>query len=136
VFRSGDEAGAGASALRGSLYLVGSVREDTAENRLYAHHLRRRAREVPGVHLVERFVSDQEFDLWVAAADRVVLPYRRSWSSGVLARAHQLGISAIVCDVGGLAEQAAPSDAVVEGDEGLVKAFEALAAVAREGSAP
>ena len=36
VFRSGDEAGGSASALRGSLYLVGSVREDTVENRLYA----------------------------------------------------------------------------------------------------
>jgi hypothetical protein len=60
----------------------------------------------------------------------VVLPYRRSWSSGVLARAHRLGTPAIVSDVGGLGEQAGTDDVVVEGDEGLVNAFE----VVRSGS--
>ncbi len=135
VFASRDASTPNGSGAGASLYLVGSVREDTAENRSYAQALRTRSSEVAGVHLIERFVPEEEFDLWVAAADRVVLPYRRSWSSGVLARAHELGVPAIVCDVGGLAEQASPADVMVEGDEGLVEAFEALRATTREGAA-
>jgi hypothetical protein len=60
------------------------------------------------------------FDRWVAAADRIVLPNRRSWSSGVLARAHALGTPAIVPAVGGLGEQAGPSDDVVDDDDGAL----------------
>ncbi len=107
----------------GSLYLVGSVREDTPDNRAYARGLRARCEAVPGVRLIERFVPDDEFDLWVLAADRVVLPYRRSWSSGVLARAHALGTPAIVGAAGGLAEQARDGDVVVDGDEELMEAL-------------
>jgi beta-1,4-mannosyltransferase len=105
------------------LYVVGSVREPSPENLAYVQTLRDRIDALPRVHLVERFVDDQEFDRWVAAADRIVLPYRRSWSSGVLARAHALGTPAIVPAVGGLGEQAGPSDDVVEDDDGaLVRA--------------
>ena len=62
--------------------------------------------------------DDEEFDRWIGAADAVVLPYRRAWSSGVLARAHALGTPAIVS-----AERRAwPSrrdrDVVVESDAG------------------
>ena len=78
---------------------------------------------MPGVRLIERFVPDDEFDLWVIAADRVVLPYRRSWSSGVLARAHALGTPAIVGAAGGLADQARDGDVVVDGDEELMEAL-------------
>jgi glycosyltransferase involved in cell wall biosynthesis len=134
VFASGGEPADPGSATAASLYLVGSVREETPENRSYADALRARCAQVAGAHLIERFVTEEEFDLWVRAADRVVLPYRRSWSSGVLARAHELGTPAIVCDVGGLAEQASVDDALVEGDEGLVEAFEAVRAEAREGA--
>jgi glycosyltransferase involved in cell wall biosynthesis len=134
VFGSDDEPADPGSATGASLYLVGSVREETPENRSYASALRTRCAEVAGAHLVERFVTEEEFDLWVVAADRVVLPYRRSWSSGVLARAHELGTPAIVCDVGGLAEQASAADVMVEGDEGLVEVFETLRAEAREGA--
>ncbi len=134
VFGSDDEGSGNGSRRDGSLYLVGSVREDTPENRAYAGALRGRVAEVRGAHLVERFVTEEEFDLWIAAADRLVLPYRRSWSSGVLARAHELGVPAIVCDAGGLREQAAAADVIAEGDDGLVKAFEALRNGSREGS--
>jgi glycosyltransferase involved in cell wall biosynthesis len=134
VFASDGETGARAAGERGSLYLVGSVRDPSRENLAYAAGLRSRCERVPGAHMVERFVPDEEFDLWVAAADRVVLPYRRGWSSGVLARAHELGIPAIVSNVGGLAEQAGPGDTVVEGDEELVRAFDAVRAEARAGA--
>ena len=75
------------------------------------------------MHLVERFVPDADFDLWLTAADRVVLPYRRSWSSGVLARAQALRTPAVVAAQGGLAEQAGKDDVVVRDDDEL---FEAL----------
>ena len=108
----------------GSLYVVGSVREHTAENVAYAEELRTLCDATPGVMLVERYVDDAEFDRWMVAADRVVLPYRRAWSSGVLARAHALGTPALVADVGGLAEQAGPGDVVFTNDEELERAMQ------------
>jgi glycosyltransferase involved in cell wall biosynthesis len=105
------------------LYVVGSVRDATPENLAYASTLADRCRSVPDVELVDRFLSDEEFDLWVAAADRLVLPYRRSWSSGVLARAHALGTPAVVTAVGGLSEQAGEHDVVVRSDEELARAM-------------
>jgi glycosyltransferase involved in cell wall biosynthesis len=134
VFGSGEDVRADGPASDGSLYLVGSIREGTPENRRYADALRERVAEIRGAHLVERFVPDEEFDRWIAAADRLVLPYRRSWSSGVLARAHELNVPAIVCDAGGLRELASAADTVAEGDDGLVKALEALRDSAREES--
>ncbi len=113
--------------VRARLYLVGSVREDTAENRRYVEALRQRCLGVRGAQLVERSLSDEEFDLWIAAADRIVLPYRRSWSSGVLARAHAVGTPAIVTATGGLAEQAERDDVVVDGDDELGGAMLAAA---------
>ena len=107
----------------GSLYIVGSVREPSPELERYAHELEEACRKVPGVTLVDRFLPDEEFDLWVSAADWVVLPYRRSWSSGVLARAHALGRPAIVAAVGGLVEQAGDGDLLVHDDQELAAAM-------------
>lgn len=115
------EAGLGRDGAR--LVVVGSVRERTPEIEEHVLDLRRRCAATPGARLVEGFVSDREYDLWVVAADRVVLPYRRSWSSGVLARAQALGTPAIVAAAGGLAEQAGPADVVVRGDRELAGAM-------------
>jgi glycosyltransferase involved in cell wall biosynthesis len=112
----------------GSLYIVGSVRDRTPENEAFARALAEQAAASPGVTFLERFLSDEEFDLWVAAADWLVLPYRRSWSSGVLARAQVLGTPAIVAAVGGLPEQAGMKDVVVHDDEELARAFRAAVA--------
>ena len=114
------------------LVIVGSVRQPTEENREYARTLAARCAAVPGATLIERFVSDEEFDLWLSAADWVVLPYRRSWSSGVLAKAQAVGAPAIVTAVGGLAEQASERDVVVQTEEELVTALRR--AVASPGS--
>jgi glycosyltransferase involved in cell wall biosynthesis len=116
------------SAERGSLYIVGSVRDRTPENDAYVRALAERAKAANGVTLLERFLSDQDFDVWVAAADWLVLPYRRTWSSGVLARAQTLGTPAIVTAVGGLPEQAGTKDVVVKDDEELARAFRAAVA--------
>lgn len=107
----------------GRLYVVGSIRDVTPVTAAYAERLRAMVERTPGTHLVEEFVDDRAFDAWVAAADAVVLPYRRSWSSGVLARAQALGTPAIVADAGGLAEQAGDADEVVRTDDELAGAL-------------
>jgi glycosyltransferase involved in cell wall biosynthesis len=111
----------------GHLYVVGSVRDGTPENLAYAASLRRLAGATPGFELIERFLDDEEFDAWIAAADAVVLPYRRSWSSGALARAQAIGTPAVVSAVGGLPEQASERDVVVRDDQELVRALGAIA---------
>ncbi|HEV8681912.1 MAG TPA: glycosyltransferase family 4 protein [Actinomycetota bacterium] len=111
----------------GRLYVVGSVRDATPENLAYAARLRRLAGATPGFELVDRFLEDEEFDAWIAAADAVLLPYRRSWSSGALARAQAIGTPAVVSAVGGLPEQASERDVVVRDDPELVKALRDIA---------
>lgn len=113
---------------RGRLSILGSVRERSTTNEAYAARLRDVAASVPGVELVERYLPDEEFDAWIAAADAVVLPYRRSWSSAVLARAQALGTPAIVADVGGLSEQASEREVVVRDDGELAAAMARIAA--------
>jgi multidrug transporter EmrE-like cation transporter len=109
------------------LYIVGTVRVPTPENETYVRDLAVRCSAVPGATLIEGFPPDDEFDLWLCAADWIVLPYRRSWSSGVLARAQALGTPAIVSAVGGLPEQAGEKDVIVRDDEELVEAFRGAA---------
>ena len=105
------------------LVVAGSVREPDPEAGRYARSLGERIGAVEGATFVERYLSDAEFDLWVSAADRVVLPYRRAWSSGVLARAHALRVPAIVAGIGGLAEQAGADDVIVNDDGALERAM-------------
>jgi glycosyltransferase involved in cell wall biosynthesis len=115
----------------GRLYLVGSVKDRTPRNLAYLDRVRVLATQTPGVELVEDYLDDGDLDAWIAAADALVLPYRRSWSSGVLARAQALGTRAIVTAVGGLPEQATGADVVVEDEEGLSAAMAAIAAERR-----
>jgi glycosyltransferase involved in cell wall biosynthesis len=115
-----------ASTGPGRLAIVGSVRHGSAENLAYAERLRRLVEATDGVDLVETYLSDEDFDAWIIAADRLVLPYTRAWSSGALAHAAVLGTPAIVSAVGGLAEQAGPEDTVVRSDDELVAAFQRL----------
>lgn len=113
------------------LWIVGSVRDRTAENDAYVEMLRRRTEQELRMHLIEQFLGDEEFDRWIAAADWVLLPYRTSWSSGVLARAQALGTPAMVTDVGGLSEQAGEDDVVVPNDdEAILRAIDDAATVA------
>lgn len=110
----------------GQLYVVGSVKDPTPGNLATLERLRALA-DVGSVRLIERFVPDDELDAWMAAADAVVLPYRRSWSSGILARAQAIGTPAVVTAVGGLPEQATAADHVVRDDEELVAVLARLA---------
>lgn len=109
----------------GRLYVVGSVKDPTPRNLATVERLRALAGD-EAIRLIERFVDHDELDAWVAAADAVVLPYRRSWSSGILARAQAIGTPAVVTAVGGLPEQASPNDHVVRDDEELAAALAGL----------
>jgi len=112
------------------LVVLGSIRDANAANVRYARSLRDLCERTPGVSLIEGYVSDDDFDAWIQAADRLVLPYRRAWSSGALARAQLLGTPAVVSDVGGLAEQAGGADAVFSSDAELASI---MAGVVRRG---
>ncbi|HEV3475592.1 MAG TPA: glycosyltransferase [Actinomycetota bacterium] len=110
----------------GHLYVVGSVKDPTPANLATLERLRALA-DGDSVHLIERYVDADDLDAWVAAADAVVLPYRRSWSSGVLARAQAIGTPAVVTAVGGLPEQATERDHVVGDDAELAAVLGRLA---------
>ena len=112
-----------ARRVRASSSIVGSVRDARRTHVAYAAELRTLAEKTDGVTLIESFQSDEDFDAWVSAADHLVLPYTRAWSSGALARAQALGTPAIVSAVGGLPEQAGPDDEVVHSDEELTDVF-------------
>lgn len=58
------------------------------------------------ITLVNRYVTDAEVDRCFAAADVVVLPYRRSSASGPLHIAMSHGLPVVVTSVGGLVEAA------------------------------
>ena len=107
----------------GRLAIVGSIRDRTTRNLAYEAKLRDEVADEDGVTFLDGYVSDDDFDAWIAAADLFVLPYRRSWSSGALARAQLLGTPAAVADTGGLAEQAGPRDAVFRTDDELTNLF-------------
>lgn len=107
----------------GRLVIIGSVRDPTEANIAYAARLRETADRTDRVLFLDGYVSDRDFDLWLAAADRLVLPNRRAWSSGALARARVLGTPAIVSAVGGLAEQAGAGDETFRTDDELLQIF-------------
>jgi glycosyltransferase involved in cell wall biosynthesis len=111
----------------GRLVILGSIKDPTPRNLAYVESLRVLVAGAPNVGIIERYVTDEEFDAWLAAADAVVLAYRRSWSSGALARAQRLGTPAVVTAVGGLGEQASDRDVVVRDDQELAAALAEIA---------
>lgn len=109
------------------LFIVGSLRVHNSETVKYLDELRQLAANTSNVRLIEAFVSNEDFDTWIAASDCVVLPYSEIWSSAVLGRAHLFDRPAIVSFIGGLPEQAGKRDLVFGNNAELVKAFRALA---------
>lgn len=109
------------------LYVVGSMRVADEENQKYLRELRELAQGNENVKIVEQFVSNEEFDMWITAADWVVIPYSEIWSSGVLARTRLLGRPAIVAFVGGLPDQTGEGDILFKTDEELMAAFRTAA---------
>ncbi|MGH9056310.1 MAG: glycosyltransferase family 4 protein, partial [Acidimicrobiales bacterium] len=87
------------------LDIVGEVRVRTPEHDRYIRMLEDLAAADPRVHLHREYVSDEQFDAWIIAADALVLPYREIWSSGVVERAALYDRPVVVTDVGGLPGQ-------------------------------
>ena len=77
-------------------------------------------------------MSDAEFDVWIVAADALVLPYRHIWSSGVCERAALYHRPVIASRTGGLADQVTGDAQLVDDDQQLADAMRALAGVASE----
>jgi len=109
------------------LYVVGSMRVADDENRKYLQELRDLAGESANVQIREQFVSNEEFDTWILAADWVIFPYSEIWSSGVLARTRLLERPSIVAYVGGLPDQAGEIDILFKSDEELTSALQTAA---------
>ena len=105
------------------LYVVGDARLDEPAWLQYVDELEALIARTPGAELRRGYVSDEHFDLWITAADRVVLPYRHIWSSSVGERAALIGTPAIVTDVGGLGQQAGEGAVVVADDDELARAM-------------
>jgi Glycosyl transferases group 1 len=126
---------AGLGPPRARLDIVGSVRVEEPDYVSHLDRLRELAAATPGVTVHPGYVSDELFDVWLVAADLVVLPYRRIWSSGVLERAALYDRPVVATRVGGLADQAPAGTVLVDDDESLVAALRAAVEPATGGPA-
>jgi glycosyltransferase involved in cell wall biosynthesis len=109
------------------LEIVGSLRVEDSEFVAYLDDLRALAAATPGVTLREQYVSDAEFDIWIVAADALVLPYRLIWSSGVCERAALYDRPVIASRIGGLADQVSGETLLVNDDRELAVAMRNVA---------
>ena len=109
------------------LFVVGSLRYVDPENASYLTELQELAANGRNVHIVESFVSNEDFDTWITASDWVVFPYTEVWSSAVLGRTKLLERPAIIAFVGGLPDQAGERDILFKSDAELAVAFQTAA---------
>jgi glycosyltransferase involved in cell wall biosynthesis len=115
---------------RARIYVVGDIRIDHPDLLDYRAELDALCRRVDGAEFRPGYVSDEEFDRWLVAADCLVLPYREIWSSSVIERAGIYDVPVIASDVGGLAAQAPAGSRVVADDDALAQAMAEVAGVA------
>lgn len=108
------------------LYIVGSLRLELEEYIRYLDSLKRTAEKRSNIHVIERYLSDEEFDTWISASDIIVIPYREIWSSAVLGRAKVFDKRVIASDVGGLSEQLSDGDFLFQSDDELAEIFESF----------
>jgi glycosyltransferase involved in cell wall biosynthesis len=99
------------------LYIVGSIWREDPASVSHVEELRRLVQDTPGVELLETYLSDEDFDRWIVAADALVLPYRRGWSSNVMERGLLYDRPVIMTRVGGMAEQGTDRPKVVLVDD-------------------
>lgn len=87
------------------LYVVGSIREPAPRELAHLDELKTLAAEAKNATLIERYLTDEDFDRWIAASDAVVLPYRHIWTSGVGARAAMFSRPVFYSDIPQLRSQ-------------------------------
>lgn len=109
------------------LHIVGEPICDYPHVLAYVAELRDVVARAPRAILHEEYVGDEEFDLWIRAADAVVLAYRQAASSSVAARARLLGTPMITTASGGLSEQLGEHDRRYSSSEALVERIGELA---------
>lgn len=99
------------------LYIVGSIRVAYDETLRYMQLLKDLAKDDSRVTIVEQFIDDEEFDIWIQSSDFVVVPYREIWTSGVVGRAKLFDKTVIAANVGSLEEQLESYDYMFNHDE-------------------
>lgn len=99
-------------------FIVGSKREEVGDIIEYYNYLEDRVgASEKSINIVHKFLSDEEFDIWIRAADALILPYREIWSSGVGARAKLLDCPVIASNLPTLVEQLAEQVHYIFNDE-------------------
>jgi len=105
-------------------FIVGSIHpKNDPRDQEYLAQLKRLAGGDPRVEFRDEFVDDVAFDRWIAAADAVLLPYRSSTSSSVLARCHLLGTPAVTTRAAGLDAELHSSDVAVDSPQEFAAAL-------------
>lgn len=99
------------------LHIVGSANADCAQSADFMAGLRQRCLSEKSTTLHEVFLTDEEFDCWLMAADIVLLPYKCVVSSGVGARAHLYGKKIIIRSIPNLLEQFPDADSFSNPEE-------------------
>jgi glycosyltransferase involved in cell wall biosynthesis len=96
------------------LLIVGDVYAADAVGHAFYSNLIERLRGRDDVLCVARYVALESVGGYLAASDVIVLPYARTFQSGVLLAAYAAGKPVVVTDTGGLGE------AVEQGKSGVV----------------
>lgn len=85
-----------------SLFIVGEEWEDTISVKAVSL-----SPEAERIHLVNRYISDDEIPLYFSAADSLILPYTRASQSAVAHIGISYGLPIVASEVGGIAESLA-----------------------------
>ena len=99
------------------LHVVGSANRDDAQSADFLTRLRHQCLSAESTTLHEVFLTDDEFDCWLMAADTVFLPYKGVVSSGVGARANLYGKKIIIRNIPNLIEQFPSADSFSDLEE-------------------
>lgn len=104
-------------SVQNQLYIVTSDRQGRFTKEL--DDLRSLARP-KNIHIINRYVDDNEFDNWLQAADVVVVPYVKGFTSSILARARLYDKPCIASRLPAIEEQADNAVKLFSTDEELV----------------
>lgn len=99
------------------LYVVGSLRLEYYRD--YVEKLKKMAEGSKNIKIIEKYLTDEEFDMWIVASDCIIVPYKNIWSSGVIGRAKLYNKPVIASNVGGIVEQLDRNDIVFQNNEEL-----------------
>lgn len=81
------------------LWVVGETHDKGDPGMNYLEEIKAQAQRCGNIHVINKYVSDNEFDIWITAADYVLLPYKSSMNSGVGARSLVLGTGMIISNL-------------------------------------